>query len=241
MACSWLNAEHDKCCLLSPPFSAILRSSISSPLLSSGTRHARGPTAVGEPRRRARVSRGFGLSEKGQEALSSLDIFNVDLPLSTSPSLSPRTGKRGPPRSLAPPPPPPPPPLPPPSPPDERPAALSPTLPLSTTIETPGKKNFGQTHRDALETCDALAGLGRDSCFASFGIDSQRVDAYYGPVSRLEAALSRAGAGLRSFGDESEEDDEEGEGEGNGFDDDDDDDDNGGGFRWPSLPGMPRW
>ena len=98
---------------------------------------------------------------------------------------------------------------------------------------------MGQTHRDALETCDALAGLGRDSCFASFGIDSQRVDAYYGPVSRLEAALSRAGAGLRSFGDESEEDDEEGEGEGNGFDDDDDDD--GGGFRWPSLPGMPRW
>ena len=193
---------------------------------------------MGEPRRRARVSRGFGLSEKGQEALSSLDIFNVDLPLSTSPSLSPRTGKRGPPRSLAPPPPPPP--LPPPSPPDERPATLSPTLLLSTTIETPGKKNFGQTHRDALETCDALAGQGRDSCFASFGIDSQRVDAYYGPVSRLEAALSRAGAGLRSFGDESEEDDEEGEGEGNGFDDDDDDDD-GGGFRWPSLPGMPRW
>ena len=55
------------------------------------------------------------------------------------------------------------------------------------------------------------------------------MDAYYGPVSRLEAALSRAGAGLRSFGDESEEDDEEGEGEGNGFDDDDDDD--GGGLQ----------
>ena len=94
---------------------------------------------MGEPRRRARVSRGFGLSEKGQEALSSLDIFNVDLPLSTSPSLSPRTGKRGPPRSLAPPPPPPPPP---PSPPDERPATLSPTLLLSTTIEAPGKKTL---------------------------------------------------------------------------------------------------
>lgn len=64
------------------------------------------------------------------------------------------------------------------------------------------------------------------------------MDAYYGPVSRLEAALSSsAGVGLCSFGDEEDDDDEESENE----NDDYDDGGGGGGFRWPSLPGMPRW
>ena len=98
------------------------------------------------------------------------------------------------------------------------------------------KKQKTKKTRDALETCDALSGQGRASCFASFGIDSERVDAWYGPVSRLEAALnSHAGAGLCSFGDETEEEEEEEE------ETDDGGGDEGGGFRWPSLPGMPRW
>lgn len=103
-----------------------------------------------------------------------------------------------------------------------------------------------------METCDTLSGQGRASCFASFGIDAERVDAWYGPVSRLEAALSSsAGAGLCSFGDE-ESDDDVAFGEGEGEQDDDDDVGGGGGNGdggwpklslppgWPKLPPMPR-
>ena len=117
---------------------------------------------------------------------------------------------------------------------------------LTTRIEKSfqQKKNNNKTKkcRDAFETCDTLSGQGRASCFASFGIDSERVDAWYGPVSRLEAALnnsSHAGAGLCSFGDETEEEEEEEEEDFDGGDDGGDE--GGGGFRWPSLPGMPRW
>lgn len=41
--------------------------------------------------------------------------------------------------------------------------------------------------RAASETCDLLSGHNRDECYASFGVDSERLDMYLGKALCLEA------------------------------------------------------
>ena len=47
---------------------------------------------------------------------------------------------------------------------------------------------------DAIETCDLLAGSGRSSCYAQFGVDAAAVDAYFPRVAALQAALDASPA-----------------------------------------------
>lgn len=44
-----------------------------------------------------------------------------------------------------------------------------------------------------METCDTLTGEGRRSCYAQFGVDAARVQAWYEPVASLEALWEASG------------------------------------------------
>jgi hypothetical protein len=46
--------------------------------------------------------------------------------------------------------------------------------------------------RAATETCDLLTGPNREECFASYGVDAERLDTYLGKALCLEAAYEGA-------------------------------------------------